>query len=254
MLPDLTIWLNHFEYHAQRPRSIPSGLTDVLTHGERRLMAGSLATFQLGEHSKGRSLLSAARRFAHTHALPELERIMQLFIREQRRHADLLRDFMTDHGMPVRNFALSDLAFRSVRRLAGFELYLHVLIAAELIGHVYYRALETASGCQRLKVLCRMLVADELAHVAFESELLRGLHTRRSWLTQSITRLAHRTFFTCAAGMVWLSHHAVLRAVGYGPSGFVRVCRAQYSFHLDVPPSGRLKNSQALLPATRTRE
>jgi len=235
MLPDLRIWLNHFEYHAQHPRCLPEDLPDVLTGRERTLITRSLATFQLGEYSTGRRLMSAARRFAHLHDRPELARIVELFIREQRRHADLLREFMTDHGMRVRNHSPTDLAFRAIRRLAGFELYLHVLIAAELIGNVYYRALETVTGCRRLKILCRTLVADELAHIGFESALLRELHARRSTLTRAVTRIAHRAFFSGVILTVWTTHRGILRQVGYDLATFTRVCRAQYSFYLDLP-------------------
>ncbi len=235
MLPDLRIWLNHFEYHAQHPRCIPEDLPDVLTGRERALIARSIATFQLGEHSAGRTLTSAANRFALTHARPEISRIMELFIREERRHADLLREFMTDHCMRVKNHAPTDIAFRTIRRLAGFELYLYVLVTAELIGNVYYRALEAATDCQRLKILCRTLVADELAHIGFESELLRDLAARKSVLARASTGIAHRAFFTAVALTVWISHHAVLRKVGYDVRTFVRVCRAQYSFYFDLP-------------------
>lgn len=235
MLPDLRIWLNHFEYHAHHPRCVPEDLPDVLTGRERTLIAKSLATFQLGEHSAGRRLMCAARRFAHQHGSPELERIVELFIREQRRHADLLREFMTDHGMRVRNHAATDIAFRAIRRLAGFELYLHVLVTAELIGNIYYRALETATGCRRLKILCRTLVADELAHIGFESALLRELRTQRSGLGRALTQITHQAFFTAVVLTVWTTHRAVLRQVGYDVATFLRVCRAQYSFYLDLP-------------------
>lgn len=235
MLPELRIWLNHFEYHAQHPRCIPDGLPDVLTGRERALIARSIATFQLGEHSTGRTLMSATNRFALRHARPELSRIIELLIREERRHADLLREFMTDHCMRVKNHAPTDIAFRAIRRLAGFELYLHVLMTAELIGNVYYRALETATACQRLKILCRTLVADELAHIGFESELLRELAARKSALARASARIAHRSFFTAVALTVWMTHRAVLRKVGYDAGTFLRVCRAQYSFYLDLP-------------------
>ncbi len=241
MLPELVIWRNHFEYHAQHPRCVPTGLSDVLTGQERRLIASSLATFQLGEYSEGRTLLAATRRFAHTHARPELERIMEMFVREEQRHADLLREFMTDHLMPVKNHSWTDIVFRCVRRLAGFELYLNVLLTAELIGNVYYRALEIATGCQRLKILCRTLVADELAHIAFESELLRELLAHKPAAVQTLIRLAHRTFFASVAVVVWMSHRAVLRTAGYDIVSFVRVCRTQYSFYLDRPVRRKAK-------------
>src|SRR5438876_868922 len=62
MLPDLRIWLNHFEYHAEHPRGVPDGLSAVLKADERRLIADSIATFQLGEQSEGGTLLRAALR------------------------------------------------------------------------------------------------------------------------------------------------------------------------------------------------
>jgi hypothetical protein len=248
MLPDLRIWLNHFEYHAQHLRCVPEELPDVLTGRERALIARSLATFQLGEYSTGRRLMSAARRFAHLHDRPELARIMELFVREQRRHADLLREFMTDHGMRVRNHSPTDLAFRGIRRLAGFELYLHVLVAAELIGNIYYRALETVTGCRRLKILCRTLVADELAHIGFESVLLRELHAQRSPLTRAVMRIAHRAFFSGVVLTVWTTHRGILRQVGYDLATFTRVCRAQYSFYLDLPVSTHGRTAQRATP------
>ena len=249
MLPDLRIWLNHFEYHAQHPRCVPADLPDVLTGRERSLIARSLATFQLGEHSAGRRLMCAARRFAHLHDRPDLTRIMELFVREQRRHADLLREFMTDHGMRVRNHALTDAAFRAIRRLAGFELYLHVLVTAELIGNIYYRALETVTNCRRLKILCRTLVADELAHIGFESALLRELSAQRSASTRALARIAHLAFFAGVVMTVWVSHRAVLRRVGYDLATFLRVCRAQYSFYLDLPGSIREHLDQRTTPS-----
>src|SRR5262252_4170242 len=180
MSESLEIWLNHFEYHALHPRAVPEGLADLLTPEERRLIASSIATFQLGEWSAGATLLQAAERFARSRRMPSLVRITELFIREEQRHAALLQGFMEDHQIPLKNTDWTDRMFRRLRRLAGFELYLHVLITAELIGNVYYRALETATGCQRLKVLCRTLVSDELVHVAFESQLLLSLRAERT--------------------------------------------------------------------------
>jgi hypothetical protein len=234
MFPDdLQIWLNHFEYHSEHPRCIPQGLPDVLRPPERRLIAGSVATFQLGEQSAGGTLLRAAERFARRHRTPAVVRIMELFIREEQRHAALLRAFMEDHQIPLKRRDWTDRVFRRVRRLAGFELYLHVLISAELIGNVYYRALESASGCQRLKVLCRTLVAEELAHIGFESQLLLALRARRAAATRLPMRLAHRAFFAGTALTVWLTHRSLLRHCGYNARSFLRVCLAQYAFYLE---------------------
>jgi hypothetical protein len=241
---DLRIWLNHFEYHAERPRRVPSGLPDCLTDEERRLIANSIATFQLGERSEGATLLRAAQRFARTHDLPPLVRIVELFIREEQRHAALLRCFMEDHRIGLKSGHWTDWVFRRARRLAGLELYLYVLICAELIGKVYYRALEAATGCQRLKVLCRILVCEELAHVGFESQLLLALRASRPVPARALMRVAHRTFITGAAGVVWLTHHSVLRRAGHNLRSFLRSCLAEYAFNLE-PTTGAIARTSA---------
>ena len=230
---DLEIWLNHFEYHAQHPRCVPHGTTDRLRPQERRLIASSIATFQLGEQSEGRRLLQAARRFADRRHLPGLERLTELFIREEQRHAALLGAFMDDHHIALKKGDWTDRVFRLLRRLAGFELYLHVLVSAELIGIVYYRALEAATDCQRLSMLCRVLVSDELAHVGFESQLLLTIRAGRATAVQALLRLAHRAFLTGTATVVWLTHRSVLRQGGYGAGSFLRACLSQYAFHLE---------------------
>ena len=235
MLANLRVWLNHFEYHAEQPRGARTGSLSGLRAEERRLIARSIATFQLGEQSDGTGFLRAAYRFALTHGDELLPRITELFIREEQRHARLLREFMDEHGIRVRCRHWTDAIFRRVRRLAGFELYLHVLITAELIGNVYYRALESVTGCQRLRVLCRTLIADELAHIGYESELILELRARRPAALRALIRLLHRSLFCAAACAVWISHRAVLRRAGHTGTGFLRTCLEQYAFHLEPP-------------------
>jgi len=64
---------------------------------------------------------------------------------------------MEDHQIALKRTDLTDRVFRLLRRLAGLELYLYILISAELIGIVYYRALEATTDLPPLKMLCRVL-------------------------------------------------------------------------------------------------
>ena len=235
MLKTARIWLNHFEYHAEHPRSIREDLSNVLTGAERRAISRSIATFQLGEQSEGRTLLALSRRYAARLDCAPLARITELLIHEEARHAELLGAFMDSQAIPRKRRAATDLMFRVLRRLAGFEHALCVLIAAELIGNVYYRALETATRCERLRVLCRTLVADELAHIGFESELLFAMRERRAPFALAIQRRAHLAFFVAAAFVVWHTHRAVLRRAGYGLRSFLGACRSHYAFYLEPP-------------------
>ena len=138
--------------------------------------------------------------------------------------------------MPVKRTDWTDRVFRHIRRLAGLQLYLCVLISAELIGNVYYRALESVTDCERLQVLCRTIVSDELAHVGFESQLLLTLRAGRAAPLRALTRSAHRIFFAGTAAVVWLTHRSVLRRAGHSARSFLRSCRAQYAFYLE--PAG----------------
>src|SRR5258708_9459101 len=183
---DLEIWLNHFEHHARHRRRIPRTLSDVLKADERRLIASSIATFQLGERSEGRTLLRAAERFARQKQVPHMVRIFELLIREEQRHASLLRAFMQDHRIPLKKADWTDRVFRRIRRLAGLQLYVSVLTCAELIGKVYYRALESATDCKRLRALCQGIVSDELPHIGFETQVLFTLRAGRAYPLRTV--------------------------------------------------------------------
>ncbi len=235
---DFAIWLNHFEHHSEHARRVPPGLAGRLTPEDRRHIASSIATFQLGEQSEGQGLHRAARRFASARGIPAVERIFELLIREKQRHAALLLAYMQEHQIARRRTDWTDRLFRRLRRLAALELYLQRLISAELVGIVYYRTLEAATACPRLKTLCRILVSDELAHVGFESQLLLSLRAGRPAALQALLRGADRAFFVATASIVCWTHRALLRRTGTGARRFLQACLAQHAFYLDpVNPS-----------------
>jgi hypothetical protein len=235
MLPDLRIWLNHFEYHAERRPSVPEGVSNRLSAAERALIADSIATFQLGEQSDGHEFLTAAWRFGKLYDLPELARITELFIREEQHHAALLGEFMDAHQIPRKRHDWTNTAFRTLRQMGDYEMYLSVLVTAELIGNVYYRALGAATQCQHLRALCRLLVADHLAHVAFQSDMLLALRAQRLCAVREVVAATHRSFFLSSALVVWRMHEPVLRTAGYTLRQFVRACDAQFVFYLSAP-------------------
>jgi hypothetical protein len=237
MYTDLQVWLEHFQYHANHRCELPCVKPNVLTAREKQLIADSLATFQLGEQSEGRSLLEAARRYETRQRVAPLAKIVSLLIAEEQHHAALIGAFMDQQGLPRKQTDWTDRAFRILRRLAGLEIQVSVLIAAELIGKVYYRALEAATDCRQLKALCRIIVADELAHVGFESELLREMHAQKRPFLRAAVSFVHRTFFRGVSIVVWATHRPVLKAAGYRMRTFLRACDAQYSFYLEPPPA-----------------
>jgi hypothetical protein len=143
------------------------------------------------------------------------------------------------HGITTRQHHWTDRVFRRTAKLAELEFALGVLLTAELIGNVYYRALENATECQRLRLLCRMMVADELAHIGFESDLLLSTRAEKAAPVRASLDLAHRSFLAGTALVVWATHRAVLKKAGYGLWSFVKACDAQYRFYLLPPVSPR---------------
>lgn len=253
MHPNLDAWLACFERRAADPPLLPAGLEDRLSGEERRRIGRSLAVFQLGESSEGRMLLALARRHAARHGCPALVRITECFIREEQRHAQVLREFMADHGLALLPRSWADGAFRRLRRLAGFELALAVLITAELVGIQYYRALMNGTGSQRLRAICSRLLEDEALHVAYGSELLLALRARRALPLRSLAGTAHALLHAATALVVWCGHRRVLCAAGQSAAGFLRSCTRHHALYFADGGSPKRKTGGHPWPPVHTR-
>ncbi|HEV8443554.1 MAG TPA: hypothetical protein VGQ27_08735 [Steroidobacteraceae bacterium] len=212
-----------YQLEIRRPES-----SDRLTDDERELIADSIGTFQLGEQSEGRTLQSFAEAFARRHRVPALPVVTALFIREEQHHAAQLREFMIANRIPLKGRTWTDSIFRRLRKLAGYEAAVTILVTAEMIGFVYYRALARATASPHLKTICREMCADESLHLRYETQLLMTLRGERGWLSKRLVERAHRDLLTLSALIVWFDHRRVLGHVGYTPRGFVRDCRAVF--------------------------
>jgi hypothetical protein len=201
---------------------------DWLSDEEHRRIARSIATFQLGEQSEGRTLLGFAEAFAARRNLAALPAVTALFIKEEQHHAAQLKTFMLANGIPLKERSWTDSIFRRLRKLAGFEAAVTVLVTAEMIGFVYYRALARATNSRCLKTICRTLCADEALHLRYESQLLSTLRGERGLWPRRSVELLHRMLLTVSACVVYHDHRRVLAFAGYDLRTFVRDCRATY--------------------------
>jgi hypothetical protein len=235
MLSTLDAWLTCFERRALQAPAAPGSADDRLSVQERNRIARSIATFQLGELSEGRTLMALARRHAAKHECPALVGITECFIREEQRHAATLHSFMQDNEIPPLRRNWTHGAFRTLRGLAGFELAITVLITAELIGIQYYRALLNSTRCRRLRSICSLFMQDEALHVAYESELLLALRRHRAPPLRALTTLAHGIFHAITALAVYVDHRRVLGHAGYTVVSFLRTCTNHYSLYFLAP-------------------
>src|SRR5262249_5205482 len=150
-----------------------------LTDAEREAVAASLQDFQRGESSEGRHFLLCAADHAARTGDPAYLEAVRLFLAEEKRHAQTLARFLQLAGIPLLTRTWPDTAFRWLRKLAGLDVCLSVLVTAEIIAKVYYAAVRAATQSAVLRRVCEQLLKDEVRHVRFQCERLAILRRHR---------------------------------------------------------------------------
>lgn len=232
-LHDRGAWHYYFQRNATKMDPIDWSSFEMISPTEHDRIRHSISQFQLGEHSEGKHLMGAAIRYAEQHAHDELPEITRYFIREEQNHARLLGKFMDLAMIPKRTQDWTDTVFRSIRRLACYELTLSVLTVAETISLAYYDALYHQSRSAVLKQVCEKLLADEMFHLKFESEMMtrmRPHRTLRAWLKYA----AHEGLLWVTIAVVWMKHRRVLSAGGYHFRRFLTINLANFRLYFGL--------------------
>jgi hypothetical protein len=173
-------WLAHFEQSAARPLpQLPGALTDVPAT-LRLPLARCLARFQLGE-SGGHRIVEQIDDAPLEASSPEHRAALQLFVREEARHAGILGGLVLGLGGRVleRNWAQG--TFKLGRNLFGLRTKLLVLNVAEVIGIVCYGLVAETLPVGPTRAALAQIAADEEHHLAFHSELFARQTRGRSW-------------------------------------------------------------------------
>jgi hypothetical protein len=228
-------WLEYFQWNAEEPDTFPWQSRETLGEGEAARIGKSLAAFQLGENSQGSALLRFAKEYGEGMGFALLPMITELFVKEERNHSALLGRFMDKHGIPRRDSDWTDSIFRRLRKPFGFEASISVLITAEIIALVYYRALREATSSRLLRAVCNKILEDEKAHVEYESALIRFARENRGPWRSRLWRQAHKVLFAGTVLVVYREHRRVLEDGGYPFIVFFDACWAE--FHRLFPES-----------------
>jgi hypothetical protein len=216
-------WKSFFRARAERPDLPGWDDTGRLTPEERRLIAPSIQQFQLGEGADGAGLRRRALESALAGADPGFIATLQLFIQEEQRHSRDLGRFLDREGIPRLERHWVDGVFRRVRRLAGLELCLTVLVTAEIIAVPYYKALGAATASPLLRAVCAQILADEQDHLLYQAFNLLRLRALRRRSTRCETA-CWRLFLYGTMLVVWREHRRVLVAGGYFWTRFRKEC------------------------------
>ncbi|MBM3814009.1 MAG: hypothetical protein FJW20_20455 [Acidimicrobiia bacterium] len=226
-------WEAWFRRSLENPPEIPWESAARITDEERERIRASIQEFQLGEQSEGRHLRQAAREYARRSGDAAYARGTELFIREEQGHAALLGRFMDLAGIARVRHTWVDAVFRHVRKLAGLETSICVLLTAELIAKVYYPALAAATGCPALRAICARISKDEGSHVQFHCERLAMMRARRAPVRTCVALALQRLLLAGAAAVVWFHHEPVLRVTHSSMADYWRCCQLEFraAFH-----------------------
>jgi hypothetical protein len=192
--------------------------TKALTREERACITTSIRQFQRGEHSEGKHFMEFARSLNDESYVDTV----RVFIKEEQDHALVLGRFMDMHDISRIKSDWLDNVFRRLRKLAGLEGTVTVLLTAEIIAMPYYKALRRATSSTLLRQICKQILADEEMHLRFQSYTLRLLYQRKRWVSMLFSRLLHNILMAGTIVMVWKWHRRVLRAGGYGFFSFFK--------------------------------
>jgi hypothetical protein len=170
-----------------------------------------LQQFQKGENSEGKHLIA----FARQHPDPDYIHAIKDLIREEQTHALVLGKFMLANGIPKIKSQWVDNVFRLLRRFGGLENSVRVLLTAEVIAAVFYKAFRESTNSITLKAICIQILRDEEMHINFQSFTLAHYYQRKPPLGQLVTRAWHRTLMIGTTLVVWVGHSRLLRAGGF---------------------------------------
>ncbi|MGD9645878.1 MAG: ferritin-like domain-containing protein, partial [Pirellulales bacterium] len=217
-------WLGYFRRNADQLLESPWERGAQVTADEAAAIRGSIQGFQLGESSEGRHLIGCARRWAQMHGDPAYLDAIELFIKEEQRHARELGRFMDLADIPRVKKSWPDTVFRRLRHAADLEVSISVLVTAEIVSKVYYPALRAATRSSVLRAICDQIIHDETPHVQFQAERLRLLRRQCGPLALGLRHWLHRVLFWGTCWVVWYKHGRAMRAGGLQLGPYLRQC------------------------------
>jgi len=219
-------WIAYFEANAEALHRPEWESGAGLSAADRLVIGPSLAIFQRGEEGSGRTIIRFAWRYAERAGDWEYPAALRALFDEEARHAADLGHFLDLAGLPRTRRGLSEGAFRFLRHRLDLDAALCVLLTAESIACIYYRALRAATSSPLLREICAQILRDETQHVRFQSQRIALLRASAPRLA-ALRRALHLALYCSTVLLVAQRHRHVLRA-GLGVRRFLSLCRIEW--------------------------
>ncbi|HKI36990.1 MAG TPA: ferritin-like domain-containing protein [Gemmataceae bacterium] len=224
-------WLAHFRRNREN-RPEPDWQAPVTLPAEVvRPLLRSLEQFQLGDGG-GPAYLIARDRERFLAASEGTRALVDLWFAEEREHARLLAAAVARFGGRCIDGHWSFTAFCLSRRWFGVRFELTVLLLTEIVSTVYYRLLRRHGADPALRSLCRLILRDEIGHVAFHRDRLARAARAAGTDYGRLWEVRFRLLGLAAASMLWVNHAPGLRAIGASGAEFYRDVWLELSWFL----------------------
>ncbi|HEX8837726.1 MAG TPA: ferritin-like domain-containing protein [Candidatus Acidoferrum sp.] len=222
-------WHSQFLRNQASPDNLPWHDPYLLCPQERRLVARSIQQFQLGEWARGRGLLRRASAHPVLSADPWFVPSLELFIAEEQRHSAMLGNFLDREQIPRLTDNWVDSVFRGLRKLAGLEICVTVLVTAEVLAVPFYRVLRDATPSRLLHSICKRILREEAAHLNYQALTIGLVRSPLRGNARAIRSLCHWLLFHGTALLLWQQHRRVFRSAGWDFRQFWRRARRVFS-------------------------
>jgi hypothetical protein len=228
---DVARWTTHFESNRENriepnwsaPRALPQAAIGPVVR--------SLEQFQLGDGG-GPAYLIARDRERFLSASDGARKLVDLWFAEEREHARLLSEAVARFGGRCIDSHWSFTAFCLTRKWFGVRFELTVLLLTEIVSTVYYRLLFRHGQDPALRSMCRLILRDEIGHVAFHRDRLARQAQAGTASFGKLWSGRFRMLGLAAATMLWINHAPGLKALGATRSEFYRAVWRELSLFL----------------------
>jgi demethoxyubiquinone hydroxylase (CLK1/Coq7/Cat5 family) len=207
---NLQAWKKYFEENARHRVEPDWSRPCTLERQEQAILASSLACFQLGESGGGNHLFQKAEgRVSKQHV-----ELLQMFIREENEHARQLARLVERFGGTLIRKHWSHGCFSFIRQALDFDWEIQTLLCVELLGSAYYYFLGLQSRDPVLREACRLMVQDEIQHLAFHLEYFQQHQKRRTFWRKTLWRWQFKAMLRIICAAAWLDHGRCMRHFG----------------------------------------
>jgi hypothetical protein len=237
-------WKEYFELNKVHFSDIDWSQQEKLTEKEKKIITASIQQFQKGENSEGKHFFA----FAKTFPDPLYQECIKLFIAEEQTHALVLGKFMDKHCIPKIKKHWVDGCFRWLRKFSGLENSVIVLVTAEIIAKVYYRALMNCTLSGLLRKICIQILKDEDQHIIFQCYALSYFYAKKNLSRKFFTRSFHFVLMIGTILIVWMYHRKVFITGGYNFNKFFNETISIFFEAEEIVKNEKLSAQKFLVP------